>query len=190
MEVYWKLMEAIVMSKTALEDLEKVIQVNPYLTLVPIRAGNFVFEKRVRLNCFYCAKYDTKWTCPPRIPDLDYKMILSEYQNIAILRYERIFSKEEFDLVRSESTNDVHRMLLRLEKYLYEHNYSLAISFIGGSCKLCKNGCGKEKCNNPGMARIPLEATGVNVIKSLANVGINIEFPLEDIFYRFGLIAW
>lgn len=56
--------------------------------------------------------------------------------------------------------------------------------------KLCKNGCAKDKCNNPGMARIPLEATGVNVIKSLANIGIKIEFPLIDKFYRFGLIAW
>ena len=46
----------------------------------------------------------------------------------------------------------------------------MAISFIGGSCKLCKNGCAKDKCNNPGMARIPLEATGVNVIKSLDNI--------------------
>lgn len=40
------------------------------------------------------------------------------------------------------------------------------------------------------MARIPLEATGVNVIKSLDNIGIKIEFPLINKFYRFGLIAW
>lgn len=183
-------MGVIVMSNTVLEELEKIIQFNLYLALIPIKAENFIFEKRVRLNCFYCSKYDTKWTCPPRIPELDYEVILSEYQNLAILKYERIFSKEEFNLVRSESTNDVHRMLLRLEKYLYEHNDSLAVSFIGGSCKLCKNGCAKDKCNNPGMARIPLEATGVNVIKSLANIGIKIEFPLIDKFYRFGLIAW
>ncbi|WP_337365998.1 DUF2284 domain-containing protein [Phascolarctobacterium sp.] len=178
------------MSNTMLEELTKVIQSNQYLTLMPIMAKNFSFEERVRLNCFYCTKYDTKWTCPPKIPNLDYEVVLSEYQNIAILKYERTFSKEEFDMVRNESTNEVHRMLLRLEQYLYEHNDSLAISFIGGSCKLCKNGCGKEKCNSPGMARIPLEAIGVNVIKSLANIGIKIKFPLEDKFYRFGLIAW
>ena len=178
------------MSKTALEELKKVIQVNPYLTLESIRSESFIFEKRVRLNCFYCTKYNTKWTCPPRIPEFDYKAIIEEYQNIAILKYERVFKKEEFDLIRNQSTNDVHRMLLKLEKYLYEHNDSLAISFNGGSCKLCKNGCAKDKCNNPGMARIPLEATGVNVIKSLDNIGIKIEFPLINKFYRFGLIAW
>ena len=103
------------MSKTALEELKKVIQVNPYLTLESIRSESFIFEKRVRLNCFYCTKYNTKWTCPPRIPEFDYKAIIEEYQN---------------------------------------------------------------------------EATGVNVIKSLDNIGIKIEFPLINKFYRFGLIAW
>ena len=71
MAVYWKLTEVIVMSKTALEELKKVIQVNPYLTLESIRSESFIFEKRVRLNCFYCTKYNTKWTCPPRIPEFD-----------------------------------------------------------------------------------------------------------------------
>lgn len=46
------------MSKTALEELKKVIQVNPYLTLESIRSESFIFEKRVRLNCFYCTKYN------------------------------------------------------------------------------------------------------------------------------------
>ena len=58
MAVYWKLTEVIVMSKTALEELKKVIQVNPYLTLESIRSESFIFEKRVRLNCFYCTKYN------------------------------------------------------------------------------------------------------------------------------------
>ena len=66
------------MSNTALEELEKIIQFNLYLALIPIKAENFIFEKRVRLNCFYCSKYDTKWTCPPRIPELDYEVILSK----------------------------------------------------------------------------------------------------------------
>lgn len=177
------------MSNTKLDDLKSIIADNRYLDLISIKAENFVFEKRVTLNCFYCSKYNTKWTCPPKIPNIKYDELLFEYDNIAILKYEREFCVDNFDIIRTESTNTVHRMLLTLEKYLYENNDSLAISFIGGSCKLCKV-CGKDKCNNPGMARIPLEATGINVIKSLKCVGINIEFPLKDKFYRFGVIAW
>lgn len=48
------------MSSIVLEELKKIIQINSYLTLMPIEAENFIFEKRVRLNCFYCSKYDTK----------------------------------------------------------------------------------------------------------------------------------
>lgn len=176
------------MSKVMIDDLSELIKNKENLELISIGVQNFVFENRVKLNCFYCSKYDTKWTCPPRIPKLDYEAVLNEYKNLAILKYERSFCNDEFDLIRAESTNEVHRTLLMLEKYLYEQNKSLAISFIGGSCKLCKI-CGKERCNNPGMARIPLEATGINVIKSLANIGINIEFPLKSKFFRFGLIV-
>lgn len=177
------------MNNVPIQYLENFIKSNKNLSLICIDKEKFIFEDRVALNCFYCSKYNTKWTCPPRIPKLNYFKILQEYDNIAILKYERNFTKDEFDLVRTESTNEVHKILLALERYLYQHNNSLAISFIGGSCKLCKT-CGKEKCNNPGMARIPLEATGINVIKSLSNIGINIEFPLKNRFYRFGLIAW
>lgn len=45
-------MGVIVMSNTVLEELEKIIQFNLYLALIPIKAENFIFEKRVRLNCF------------------------------------------------------------------------------------------------------------------------------------------
>lgn len=172
------------------KDIESIVKKNPYMSFIPIEYKNFIYEERVKINCFYCSKYDTKWTCPPRIPKLDYQKILSEYEHLAIIKYARPFAKEDFDVVRNESTNDVHRMLLNLERVLYNCNHSMAISFIGGSCKLCKNGCGKTACNNPGQARIPLEATGVNIIKSLEQIGIKIEFPIKDVFYRFGLLAW
>jgi len=172
------------------EVMTKMVSVNNALKLIPIEFSKFVFEERVSLNCFYCARYNKKWTCPPNIPKIDYRQTMAEYENLAILEYDKTFSDDQFDIIRTESTNDVHRTLLDLERFLYINNKSLAVSFIGGSCKLCKNGCGKDACNNPGQARIPLEATGVNVIKTLANIGIKIEFPIKNVFHRYGLIAW
>lgn len=100
-------------------------------------------------------------------------------------------TKEQFELVRQESTNLVHKILLELEKELYLNNEPVAVSFIGGSCKLCKDGCSPDSCRFPQMARIPLEATGVNVIKLVKeSIGINVVFPPKDFLYRFGLILW
>lgn len=74
---------------------------------------------------------------------------------------------------------------------MWEHNRPMAISFIGGSCKLCKNGCGPERCNQPYSARIPFEATGVNVIKTMEEqTGVKITFPPKDKLERIGLILW
>ena len=40
-----------------------------------------VFEERVKMNCFYCGKYNSNWKCPPHVPQLDWKMIMEECRN-------------------------------------------------------------------------------------------------------------
>ena len=172
--------------------LQNEISKNPYMSMHPLNKEDLVFEERVKINCFYCARYGTKWTCPPHIPSLDYKKIIMEYDHLLVVIYSRPFQMEDYDTVRTESTNDLHRKLLDIESLLYCNNNSMAISFIGGSCKLCKNGCGKEKCNNPGKARIPWEAIGVNLIKTIENmdIGYNIQFPIRNTFYRYGLLLF
>ena len=101
-----------------------------------------------------------------------------------------ITSQSDYNKIRNDSSVILHKALLDLEKWLYHHNSSNAISFIGGSCKLCKGGCGKEKCNNPNMSRAPLEAIGVNIIKSMKQYGIDITFPTEKAIKRVGLLLW
>jgi predicted metal-binding protein len=95
-----------------------------------------------------------------------------------------------FQEKRTQSTNNVHKALLYLEKEMYYANHSLAISFIGGSCKLCKNGCNEKRCVNPELSRMPLEATGCNVVESLKKVDIDVTFPITDTLYRYGLLLW
>ena len=133
-------------------------------TVYPIHYTDIVCEERVKLNCFYCKKYNRKWTCPPHIPSINYKLILKEYDHLAIIKYETPFTEDTYAQARYTSTNDLHKLLLKLEKHIYENNNSLAVTFIGGSCKLCKNDCDHIKCRNPHLARIPVEAFGINVI--------------------------
>ena len=150
-----------------------------------------IFEENVKMNCFYCGKYNNNWRCPPNLPDIDYPRMMSEYTMglFVILTYD-IPSKEEYETIRNESSNVLHKLLLALERWLWNHNSSNAISFGAGSCKLCKSGCGKEKCNNPYMARSPLEAIGVNVIKSAKKYNIDVRFPTDKELMRIGLLLW
>lgn len=174
-----------------LEDiLSEVNKKYPLIKGKEVSAGELLFEERVKMNCFYCEKYKNNWKCPPNIPEIDYSKMFSEFDNLAFLYVRMKLDSEKSEIVRRESSTVLHKALLEAEKYLYMNNNSIALSFIGGSCKLCKNGCGLEKCNNPYMARTPMEATGVNVIKSAENVGINISFPTDTEMIRLGLLLW
>lgn len=150
-----------------------------------------VFEECVKMNCFYCGKYGRNWRCPPNLPDIDYPKMFSEYdEGLFVYFLFDVTDKSKFDSIRSESSVVLHKALLQFEKWCYNHNRSTAISFGAGSCKLCKGGCGKERCNNPYMSRSPLEATGVNIVKTAAKFGIDVSFPTEETLMRLGLIMW
>jgi len=168
----------------------KVIEEYDRISLYPMFPKDLIFEERVKLNCFYCKNYGTHWKCPPKAPQLDYPKIISEYEYGVFAKIELPFTDANFSEVRSRSTNDLHRALLKLEKYLWDHNFPLAVSFIGGSCKLCKNGCGKDHCNNPYQARMSMEATGINVVKSVEKYGISVVFPPQNSLVRIGMLLW
>ena len=156
-----------------------------------IEPAKLIFEENVRMNCFYCGKYNNNWKCPPHLPDINYKKMMNEYDSgLALILSFSIVKQSDYDKIRNESSVALHKLLLELEKWLYNHNSSNALSFIGGSCKLCKGGCGKEKCNNPYMARSPLEALGINIIKSMRQYDIAIDFPTDKVMKRIGLLLW
>lgn len=160
------------------------------LQLKVMNPQDLIFEERVVMSCYYCGKYNSSWRCPPRIPSIDYKKMFSEYEIGAFVWLRLPFNEQTKSEVRRESSVLLHKSLLKIEKFLWNNNNPLALSFIAGSCKLCKNGCGDEKCNNPYNARTPLEATGCNVIESSAKYGISVTFPPVSSLLRVGLIVW
>lgn len=173
------------------ELLQYLKECNPNAYGVFIDPKELVFEESVKMNCFYCGRYGTNWRCPPNLPDVDFRKMMGEFDRgmFVVLNYQ-FKNRDEFDSIRTESSVLLHKMLLNLEKWMYNHNSPTAISFIGGSCKLCKGGCGKERCNNPYLSRSPLEAIGVNIIKSAKKYGIDIKFPTESKMLRIGLLLW
>lgn len=153
--------------------------------------AELIFEENVKMNCFYCGKYGNNWRCPPNLPDIDYKKMFSEYDEGAFVVFTYIIENpEQYKQIRNDSSLVLHKLLLDMERWMWDHNRSTAISFGAGSCKLCRGGCGKDRCNNPYMSRSPLEATGVHVVKSAAKYGIDIKFPTDKNLMRVGLIVW
>lgn len=174
-----------------LNQIKKVLHEKyPHLTIENLPIEYMVFEERVKQKCFHCKNYNRKWTCPPKMNHIDYPKLFSEYDNCAVVICALDVNSDNFEEQRTKSTNIVHRALLFLEEELYNANNSLAVSFIGGSCKLCKNGCNPERCVNPYLSRTPWEATGCNVVKTLAKININVTFPITDKLYRYGIILW
>ena len=173
------------------ETLAYLNSIAPDAQGVMIDPADLIFEEAVKMNCFYCGKYGNNWRCPPKLPQIDFQQMMKEFdQGMFVIYSFNIKERASYNAIRSESSIVLHKTLLKLEKFMWDHNASTAISFIGGSCKLCKDGCGKERCNNPYMSRSPLEATGVNVVKSAKKYGINITFPTDNKLIRCGLLLW
>ncbi|HPM43378.1 MAG TPA: DUF2284 domain-containing protein [Candidatus Omnitrophota bacterium] len=149
---------------------------------------DLIFDSRAILKCFNCEKYSTKWTCPPKSPMIDYRQLIMKYEKAIIVVVKANFTEEKFNDTRQQSSNKLHRILLRLEKDGFDRENHFTIAFIGGSCKLCKSDCSKSRCRYPKLARIPIEATGVDVIKTLDKYGLNLKFPVKEYFYRVGLL--
>jgi len=168
---------------------KKAIQLGATKAILINPSKDCVFQERVRLSCANnCERYGTKLSCPPHIPDIDYEKAIKEYNTGLIVMVERdAQTPEQFKKTRNESTNSLHRILLRLEQEAFKDGQFLATSFIGGSCKLC--GDCYDTCKHPKLSRIPIEATGMNVVKTLYNIGESLVFPIEKYkkFSRTGL---
>jgi len=70
--------------------------------------------------------------------------------------------------------------MLELEKAAFNQEHTLAIALVPGSCSLCKK-CDIKggSCSHPTKARYWEHALGVNVRKTLSNIGMTINFPFK-----------
>jgi len=170
---------------------KKLVEFDPSITGVFISPKQIDFEERFRLLCFHCKHYNINFTCPPKIPAVDYKNIITnEYKNGMLVFGKMEFNESNYSEIRTLSTIKIHKALLFLESVLFGENIAAPLSFIGGSCKLCKSGCPPDKCNNPYHARIPMEAAGINVVSTAQKAGVEIVFPVRSHIIRCGLILW
>ena len=175
----------------SIEELKEILHEKyPEVEVREIQYEDIVFEERVRLKCCHCKNYKEKWTCPGKLPELDYRKIISEYAHMAVLigkvPMKGNVTQEQF----REAVVKLHKAMLYLEGELFKRNNAMAESFIGCSCQLCEEGCAAEKCRHPEQARVPWDATGCNVVKTLERIGVKVEFPAKEYIYQYGLFVW
>jgi predicted metal-binding protein len=159
---------------------------------IPIFTKDIVFDFRATYQCLTCSKYGKSPMCPPNIPDVDYfSRLLSCYKYGLLVAKKYNFNAEDFDCKREESGPRVQNILLFLEQQAFQRNYYWALSFTGGSCRMCQKCSDTNKCQMPSKGRIPLEAIGVDVMATCKKYDIPIStFPLKNqdgVLYRVGL---
>lgn len=64
-----------------------------------IDSSKLIFEEKVKMNCFYCGKYNMNWKCPPKLPQIDGKKMLTEFDNAAFVWVQIIYSKEKTNVL-------------------------------------------------------------------------------------------
>ena len=173
-----------------------------------IPAKMVVIDEKVRLKCELprCAGYGHYLTCPPYVMPVEtFRRILSIYKWCLLVQVEAkdINSTDKGKGRINQSILKENRQLHRpfrlkllqiveaLEAAAFKKGLYLAAGFIGGSCVLCDK-CVNEKtsevCRHPFRARPPMEAVGINVIRTVKNAGLSIHLSSSQNVIWTGLI--
>lgn len=150
---------------------------------------NLIFDYKVREACKNCKRYSVKATCPPFVESVDYyKKVLKSYKKgIFIIIKFNIDNPENWKQLGSESTNYMNNSVLNKRNQLISDGHYFCIGFGAGSCKNCEK-C-SFPCRMPDKSLIPIEATGVDVVKSIKKHA-KINFPVKKHFFRIGVILY
>lgn len=137
-----------------------------------IHPRNVVTAEWVRLKCQYgCGCYGTCLTCPPFSPTPEYtKRALDCYSRAIVLIYELPPRSKERVLRRKMRTQ-----IASLEREMFLDGYHKAFGMACGPCNLCKSCDVTEPCRFEDLARPSMEACGIDVYATLANVGYKLQ---------------
>lgn len=161
--------------------INKIMKYKKYLDLVKksgavwakiIDPKNVVTAEWVRFKCQYgCDGYRSCLTCPPYSPRPEQtKRMLEHYSKALIMVYDVPPDKTERVLRRK-----LRKDLTKLERVIFLDGYYKALGMACGPCNLCK-GCDLTyPCKFGDIARPSMEACGIDVYSTLANVGYKLK---------------
>jgi len=132
---------------------------------VPFSIEQIVFDPRTLLKCMFgCRTWGKNHTCPsrPGNPGLaDYKDMFSRYrEGVIIHTHDKVLSQQISFAIEDQAFKDGHYLAFSLS-----------------DCALCA-GCGAAEgvpCRNPHMARPAFHSVGIDVFKTVRQLGLPIE---------------
>jgi predicted metal-binding protein len=173
-----------------------------------IPSDSVVVDERVRLKCEVprCAGYGQFLTCPPHVMSVDaFTRIRSSFKWGLLIQVEakNIDStdkgKGRINKTISKKNKRSHRpfklklleIVEAVESAAFKKGMRFAAGLVGGSCVLCER-CVKDKsskaCRHPFRARPPMEAVGIDVVKTAENAGLPIHLSSSKNVVWTGLV--
>lgn len=153
-------------------------------------AEDLIFDLKAVEACRSCKRYGLTGCCPPHILGIDYySKVLKTYDSgkIFIEKFQ-VNKRTNKVAIGRKSSLAIHKTLLKEREKLYKQGKHFVVILGAGSCKYCKK-C-VIPCRFPNLRAIPIEATGLNIVKILKRKNVNISFPVKTYFYRIGMVLY
>jgi len=183
---------------------------------VRIDYEDIYFSPKVQEMCvsssFRCPYYKNSWSCPPEAPYLEKNLSNYEEFYLIYIRFNlrkfikrekkkhpnrsELFIKSKLYYTKNTYSNNLDLELDRfLENYHKTYNKKLVLS--NGTCNYCNiQNAGEctykdeDPCRFPNKRRYSMEAVGIEVVKTVLNLNLNIDYPSKKYNYSFGLICF
>ncbi|HHV27594.1 MAG TPA: DUF2284 domain-containing protein [Tissierellia bacterium] len=170
-----------------MKKLTEYIETKDIIYLGDILPSEIIVDEKVRQYCKdnRCGEYNRNFTCPPDVGKIDdFKNRLKEFNScIIVLTRHKIINKEDREEYFKPAKN-LHKILLDIEKKGKELGFEKSIALIAGNCKICtpcKKMIGYKECPYPELSRPSSESLGIDVIKTVAKKGLEIEFKDDEV---------
>lgn len=126
---------------------------------------DIAFDSRTLLKCMFgCADWGRNHTCPSRA------------NNVSIAEYREMLSRYKWGIiVHTHDKALSHKISLAIESRMFHEGYYFAFSM--SDCALC-NECAcveNAPCRFPKMARPAFHSVGIDVFKTVRDLGLPIE---------------
>ena len=165
--------------------------------VVLINTADIIVDERVRLKCQVpvCDSYNKNLMCPPYVPSVaEFRKILKKYKQGLLIQVSAELNEKYVNAPTEEvfvPARKLHELINAGEKEAFTAGFRFAAGFIGGCCRLCDE-CvvvhGGTHCRFPFKARPSMEAVGIDVMETVAKVGLPVSFPISNQVTWTGLI--